>query len=278
MRVSATTVLYVLAAWGSHNVSAFSVVSLSPLQSSTTKNTVSLSSSRQWSSLRMAAEQQQDSSDSLSLEEEVEQLVQAELATSQKVSKMKSAQGVQYAPWLNVSPEDEQKMRAIMREKAEARRKRQLENQTVRGSLLKDSTNQELSGTGIRVKVLDGNNVELTWATGKETNTKGFLVKRRPAKTEDFQTLASYETYGPLASKGLDGGVYRYLDENVDNGAWVYRVTECENNGNENDLSQCLVDIESQEEQQLQKVALAGFAVLAVAALASGFLLDPVQY
>jgi len=277
MRVSAT-VLYVLAtAWGSHSVSAFSVVSLSPLQSSTTKNAISLSSSRQWSSLRMA-EQQQDSNDSLSLEEEVEQLVQAELATSQKVSKMKSAQGVQYAPWLNVSPEDEQKMRAIMREKAEARRKRQLENQTVRGSLLKDSTNQELSGTGIRVKVLDGNNVELTWATGKETNTKGFLVKRRPAKTEDFQTLASYETYGPLASKGLDGGVYRYLDENVDNGAWVYRVTECENNGNENDLSQCLVDIESQEEQQLQKVALAGFAVLAVAALASGFLLDPVQY
>jgi len=277
MRVSAT-VLYVLAAWGSHNVSAFSVVSLSPLQSSTTKNAVSLSSaSSSRSSLRMA-EQQQDSNDSLSLEEEVEQLVQAELATSQKVSKMKSAQGVQYAPWLNVSPEDEQKMRAIMREKAEARRKRQLENQTVRGSLLKDSTNQELSGTGIRVKVLDGNNVELTWATGKETNTKGFLVKRRPAKTEDFQTLASYETYGPLASKGLDGGVYRYLDENVDNGAWVYRVTECENNGNENDLSQCLVDIESQEEQQLQKVALAGFAVLAVAALASGFLLDPVQY
>ena len=198
MRVSAT-VLYVLAAWGSTacRVSAFSVVS-SPLRDDQEcGGFLSSSSSPRWS-LRMA---EKDSD--LSLEEEVEQLVQAELGTAQKVSKMKSAQGVQYAPWLNVSPEDEQKMRAIMREKAEARRKRQLENQTVRGSLLKDSTNQELSGTGIRVNVIDGNSVELTWATGKETNTKGFLVKRRPAKTEDFQTLASLRNLRSPRQQGI---------------------------------------------------------------------------
>ena len=213
----------------------------------------------------------------MTLEEEIEKLVEEEKAKSMKMSRMRDAKGVEYAPWMKISPEDEAKMRSIMREKAEARRKRQLQEQTVKGSLLKDSTNQELSGTGLRSKIVDGNSVELTWATDREKNTKGFLIKRRPAKTEDFDTIASYESYGPLASKGTEGGVYRFLDENVGIGSWVYRVTECESSGNENDLSQCLVDIQTAEEQQQQTIALAGLGVIAAAVIAAGFLLDPSQ-
>jgi hypothetical protein len=148
----------------------------------------------------------------------------------------------------------------------------------VQGALLKDSQAQELSGTGLRYKIVDGDSVELEWATSSEKSTQGFIVKRRPAKTEDFDTLASFEDFGPLASKGPDGGVYRYLDTNVAPGGWVYRVTEREGNGAENDLSQCLVDVQTAEEQRGAIVALAGLALVAIAAVVGGTLLDPVQY
>jgi hypothetical protein len=215
--------------------------------------------------------------DSLTLDEEVEALVEKEVGKTKRMSNLRNANGVEYAPWMNISEQDEAKIRAMMREKAEARRRRAVEESTTKGSLMRDSTVQELSGGGLRSKVVDGNCVELEWATGSEASTRGFIVKRRPAKTDDFQVLASYESYGPLASKGKDGGVYRYLDENVPVGGWLYRITECEANGEENDLSQCLVDIETDEERQLQTAAVAVFATLAVAALAAGLLLDPLQ-
>ena len=213
----------------------------------------------------------------LSMDEEVELLVQEEKDKTMLMAKMSNGKGMEYAPWMNVSPEDEARIRQIAREKTKARRQRQEQQQNVSGDLLKDSTNQELSGTGLRSKIIGGDSVELEWATGSEKNTKGFLVKRRPTKTTDFAVLASYETYGPIASKGANGGVYRYLDENVGIGNWVYRITECDTDGQENDLSQCLVEIQTAAEQKGQALALAGFGVIAVAALAAGLFLDPVQ-
>merc|ERR1712224_36021 len=136
---------------------------------------------------------------------------------------------------------------------------------------------QELSGTGIRAKVLDENSVELTWSTGSEESTDGFAIKRRMGKTENFVTLASYKDYGPLASKGSDGGVYRYLDETVEPGTWVYRVTECESDGSENDLSQCLVEVQTAEEQKGAVIAAVAIGVLGVLAFVAGSLLDPLQ-
>lgn len=204
-------------------------------------------------------------------------MVQAEVSKTMRMSKFSNENGVEYAPWMKVTPEDEANIRAVMREKAQARRQRQMQQQAVTGLLLSDSTNQELSGTGMKSKIVDdGNSVELTWATDKETNTRGFLVKRRAAKTTDFVTLASYETYGPLQAKG--GGIYSYLDKNVPPGGWFYRISECDTSGEESDLTQCLVEIATPQERQVQTFALAGFAVLAGVALAAGFLLDPVQY
>ena len=209
--------------------------------------------------------------DAMTLEEEVDIMLKREKEKAAGLGKISSETGnKQFAPWMGkFGEEEEKKLRAVLREKAQARRRQR--------SSMKDSTNQELSGTGLRSKVVDGNSVELTWATGREANTKGFIVKRRPAKTEGFETLASYDTYGPLASQGLEGGVYRYLDENVESGGWVYRITECESNGNENDLSQCLVEIQTQEEQMQTVIALAGFGLIAVASVVAGFLLDPSQ-
>jgi hypothetical protein len=216
--------------------------------------------------------------DDLSLEEEVEVLVQEEISKTAKFSNLRNAKGVEYAPWMKMSEEDENRIRNIMREKAAVRRTRKLQEQNVQGALLRDSQGQELSGVGLRSTIIDNEDVELEWATAAETSTKGFIVKRRAAKTDDFTVLASYESYGPLQSKGKDGGVYRFLDKGVGIGGWVYRVTECESNGNENDLSQCLVEITSKEEQQVAVLGLAAFAAVAVASVVAGFLLDPVQY
>lgn len=212
------------------------------------------------------------------LDEEIERMVQEDIAKSNKMSNLRNEKGVDYAPWMKISKEDEDRIRGIMKEKAIVRRKRQLQEQSVKGALLMDSTNQELSGTGLRPKIVDGNSVELEWATGSETEgTMGFIVKRRAAKTEDFETLASYETYGPLASKGSEGGVYRYLDENVPPGGWFYRITEVDGTS-ESDLSQCLVEISTPEEQKSQVIALVGFVTIAIAAVAAGIMSDPYQY
>jgi hypothetical protein len=216
-----------------------------------------------------------------SLDDEVDEMVSQEMVKTKKMSNLRNPNGVEYAPWMNISKEDETKIRQMSKDKAVARRKRQEQAQDVQGALLKDSQAQELSGTGLRFKIMDateqGSSVELEWATAAETSTQGFIVKRRPAKTEEFTTLASFEDYGPLASKGPEGGVYRYLDTNVVPGGWVYRVTEREGDGSENDLSQCLVDVTTEAEQRGAVIALGVAGVVALAAVIAGTLLDPMQ-
>ena len=210
----------------------------------------------------------------LSLEEEVAELTKEEVAKTVKVSNLRNANGVDYAPWMNMSADDERKIQQVMKEKAAARRKRQEQEKSVSGNLYFDSQAQELSGTGLTAKPIDGE-VELEWATKTETNTKGFIVKRRPAKTEEFTTIASYEDWGPLVSKGTEGGIYRYLDTSATPGGWVYRITECDNNGNEADLCQCLIEVQTEEEQKAALIAGVGIAVIGVGAVVAGLLLDP---
>lgn len=212
----------------------------------------------------------------ISLEDEVNAEVQEEMKKKKVISNLRNANGVDYAPWMNISADDEAKIRQVVKERAEARRKRQEQETKVSGALLADSQAQELSGGGLRSKVID-QDVELEWATSTETNTKGFLVKRRPAKTEDFEVIATYEDWGPLASQGKEGGVYRYLDTSLPSaGGWVYRVTECENNGRESDICQCLVEVQTAEEQRGAVIAAVSIGVLMVGALVAGVLLDPV--
>lgn len=207
-------------------------------------------------------------------EEELEEMVQEEMAKTKKISNLRNANGVDYAPWMNMSAEDEANIRAIMKDKAEARRKRQIQEKSVSGNLYYDSQAQELSGTGLNAKVIDGE-VELEWATRSEKNTKGFIVKKRPAKTEDFSVVASYENWGPLVSKGTDGGVYRYLDSTTTPGGWVYRVTECDENGSEADLCQCLIEVQTEDEQRAALFAGVGIGILLIGAVVAGLVLDP---
>lgn len=214
--------------------------------------------------------------DKMSLEDEVDMLTQEEIKKTKKASNLRNANGVDYAPWMGISAEDESQIRQLMQEKAAARRKRQEQERDVSGALLMDSQSQELSGGGLKYKISDGN-VELEWATNIEDNTKGFLIKRRPAKTTSFNVVASYEDWGPLVSKGESGGVYRYLDTDVAPGGWVYRVTECDNNGREFDICQCLVEVETQAEAIGSIVAAVSIGLFAVGAVVGGLMLDPLD-
>merc|ERR1712232_756011 len=123
--------------------------------------------------------------------------------------------------------------------------------------------------------VINGD-IELEWSTSSESSTKGFMVKRRAARTEEFEVIASWEDWGPLASKGPQGGSYRYLDSTISPGGWVYRITECEANGATNDICQALVDVQTEEEQKGAVIAAVAIGVFGVAAIAAGILLDPV--
>jgi len=215
--------------------------------------------------------------DALTADEEIEMLVQKEMTKSKKASKLKNAAaGVEYAPWMNISEDDESKIRVIMREKTDARRKRQEQSRDVSGNLFRDSQAQELSGTGLSYKFIDGD-VELTWATKSERNTKGYIVKRRAAKTNDYFTIASHEDFGPLASKGVEGGVYKYLDTSATPGGWVYRITEEDTFGGTADVCQALIEVETEEEQQGALIAAVGFGVFAIAAVVAGITLDPMN-
>jgi len=218
----------------------------------------------------------EEAADNMSFEEEVEELTKEEVRKMKRASNLRNANGVEYAPWMNITPEAETEIKSMMKQKAEARRKRKDQEAGVSGALLMDSQAQELSGGGLNIKVVSDNEVELTWATSSETSTKGFAIKRRQARTEDFETIASYENWGPLASKGVDGGQYSFLDDKISPGGWVYRVTECETNGSENDICQALVDVETADEQRGAVFAAVGIVVLALGALAAGVLLDPV--
>lgn len=287
MKLSAAATAYCLAATTSSTVTAFTAV----LPRSATLTSSSSSSSSYallWntrSSLLTAAAGEDDyfSSSTVAppnetMDQEVERLVQEAKDKAARMSKMSSKDGKEYAPWMNMSDEDLKLVRATAREKAAARRKRQEEERNVSGSLQRDSAFQELSGTGLKGKVTNnGKAVELEWATGSEKNTRGFIVKRRMAKTSNYSVLSSYETFGPLASKGVDGGVYRFLDETVEPGGYFYRITECDTDGVENDLSQCLVEIATESEQKSQVLALVALGVLAAGVFGAGLFLDPLQ-
>lgn len=222
-----------------------------------------------------AAVEEEDPADNMTLEEEVEELTRVEVRKMKRASNLRNANGVEYAPWMNITPEAEDEIKTVMKQKAEARRKRKDQEAGVSGALLMDSQAQELSGGGLNIKVVSDNEVELTWATSSETSTKGFAIKRRPSRTEEFTTVASYETWGPLASKGVDGGQYSFLDDGVAPGGWVYRITECETNGSENDICQALVDVQTADEQRGAIFAAVGISVLLAGAVVAGLVLDP---
>jgi hypothetical protein len=94
---------------------------------------------------------------------------------------------------------------------------------------------------------------------------------------DDWEVITDYNRWGPLVSKGPTGGTYRYVDNTADVGGWVYRISEVEKDGNESDLCQCLVEVQSKGEKLQGIVAAVGIAAIAIGGVIAGITLDPIQ-
>lgn len=223
-----------------------------------------------------AAAKEEIDLNSLTLEEEIDFLTEKELEKNKRISNLRSESGVEFAPWMGKSGEAENLIRMTVKERVTGRRSQKARDSLTSGNLLKDSQAQELSGTGLSYKIIDGE-VELEWATKTESGTSGFVIRRRAAKTEEYSVIASYKDWGPLQSKGPDGGVYRFLDNTASPGGWVYRISEEDQDGNSADICQCLVEVQTEDEQKAALVAGVGFAVFSVLVLVAGIAADPMN-
>merc|ERR1711924_28319 len=136
----------------------------------------------------------------------------------------------------------------------------------------------ELGGGGLKSKVISEEEIELSWATDNEADNKGYIVQRRPGGTNDFENIASFESFAPLRSKGVAGGSYKYLDDSVPStGTWVYRVVDKDSQGKMTAIAQKLVEVESASEQTGTLVIGAAIFGLAAVLFVAGVLYDPMQ-
>ena len=97
--------------------------------------------------------------------------------------------------------------------------------------------------------------VDLGWVTGNEADNQGFIVEKRPSYGGDFREVASFREVGSLRSKGPTGGRYKFTDPSTVQGSWIYRVKDCDNEGNQNILCQCFVEVQTEAESKTQSVS-----------------------
>lgn len=137
---------------------------------------------------------------------------------------------------------------------------------------------EELNASAISWKML-GDELELRWRTGSEENNRGFAVYKRSIEGGlEWIKVADYvDAPAELATKGAEGGDYSFLVQKVETGSWAYRVADVDLKGEEGDLAQVVVEIESSQDSQVQKVALAALVAVLLLAIVVGLALDPLS-
>merc|ERR1719231_1196265 len=146
------------------------------------------------------------------------------------------------APWMDIDPE------AIARAKKARKERRAAEGSKAVDAMRIDPQAGEMgAGGGLKSKVLGEDEIELRWETADEVGNAGFIVQRRQGGQSDFSTIASFENFAPLKTKGEAGGQYVYLDSEsgLRPGSWVYRIVDCDTGGTKSAMCQKLVEIES---------------------------------
>merc|ERR1719453_1310084 len=177
-----------------------------------------------------------------------------------------------FAPWMTVDPE------AIARAK-KARDERKAQATAVDAMRIDPQAAELNAASGLNSKVLSEDEVELRWETNDESGNAGFIVQRRAGGSSDFESIASYENFAPLKTKGVSGGTYVYLDADsgLQPGTWVYRILDCDTSGVRSAMCQKLVEIESKDEQMATFVVGTFIAGLALVLIAAGIFIDPIQ-
>jgi hypothetical protein len=87
-------------------------------------------------------------------------------------------------------------------------------------------------------------------------DNKGFIIEKRPSYGGDFSEVASFREVSALTTKGAAGGRYRYTDPSTSKGSWIYRVQDCDANGEQSILCQCFVEVSTESESKSQTVSI----------------------
>lgn len=112
---------------------------------------------------------------------------------------------------------------------------------------------QELAGAGgggLNSQLV-GDEVKLSFQVGKEENTRGYVITRRPGGSDDsaYEVVADYMTPGAELGAGRLNGEYSYVDGSVVPGTWVYRVSEEDSEGRKTTLSQTIIEVPSNSDK-----------------------------
>jgi len=209
--------------------------------------------------------------------EEAAVLREAEKIAKKKRSNMFNENGVPYAPWM-VRQVDEEAItvaRALRAEKKRKEKRALMEAQGVVNIL--EAATSELSGMGLKAKVIAEGEVELVWGTDSEEDNVGFIVEKKRVGGSEWQEVASYKSWSPLKSKGVLGGAYSYVDVEADEGEYLYRIVAAERDGTRAITCQVGITVESQG-QQLQTKIIVGLTALVFGSFfVAGALLDPIK-
>eukprot|EP00613_Pedinella_sp_CCMP2098_P069974 CAMPEP_0171908116 /NCGR_PEP_ID=MMETSP0993-20121228/7561_1 /TAXON_ID=483369 /ORGANISM="non described non described, Strain CCMP2098" /LENGTH=353 /DNA_ID=CAMNT_0012540591 /DNA_START=86 /DNA_END=1145 /DNA_ORIENTATION=+ len=207
--------------------------------------------------------------------EELETRKEGEMLAKKLRSNMYNEQGVAYAPWMVNQIDEEAYEAAKMMRKQRKMRQNKDEVETEGAYFNTDLQADELSGQGLKIKMV-GDEVELIWRTAGEV-CLGYKVQKRLARTPAWDTVSSYEDWGPLQSKGTAGGTYSFLDPTSTEGDWIYRIVDVEEGGKSTVLCQAMIEVQSKGEKLIQTGTLGAFALLFAGFIALGMNLDPVQ-
>lgn len=115
--------------------------------------------------------------------------------------------------------------------------------------------------------------------TGDEKDNVGFIIfrKRTDEAGSDFEELASFKNYPPLNSKGPEGGFYSFIDEGVEPGQYIYRVTDEDKRKKRVLLCQAGVEVLSKADKLKNTVLIGAFGALVVAGIIASTIYEPLQ-
>ena len=116
-------------------------------------------------------------------EEEAEIIANAQKIAKKKRSNLYNEEGVAYAPWM-VRQVDEDAVAAARAMRGYEKRRERIALEEKQGTInILDAASSELTGLGLKAKVLSEDEVELTWSTDDEEANRGFLVERKAVLT-----------------------------------------------------------------------------------------------
>ena len=119
----------------------------------------------------------------------------------------------------------------------------------------------------------------IQWLTGDEKDNVGFIIfrKRTDGPGSDFEELASFKNYPPLNSKGPEGGFYTFIDEGVEPGQYIYRVTDQDKRNKRVLLCQAGVEVQSKADKFKNTALIGVFGALVVGGILASFVYEPLQ-